>query len=435
MTSFPRSARSSLLARAAAIACVIGLASAVLAPATTANAANSPTVSIVSAVVDRASGTVDDTFTFTVTTNVAAAKVAFTVSPEPAQYVISGSGALTTSSGTSWTPGVRVNLAKTTWTVKGTLKPGTRVATFTAYDAAGLPSASKSVTVSVRGMLLVTLGDSFAAGEGVPLFDNGTTKCDRSLTAWGKLLDANTSLAVPLQMAKDGFRACSGAVAANVMDTPQTAKNFTQVQLSKDVLDQIGAYPTLMLLSMGGNDAKYDDYMNCLVLSFGKGADKTCETKIAGLTGYSTGTELFSDSIRTTLKGLYAKMLDAKPNTKLVVVGYPQLAPNQPNVNMCGILSGTKGRLYNLVVSLNGKISQAVADVAAQSKYAGRIYFVDLNGAGSPFAGHDLCSSAPYFNPLLLPSKYSYHPNYAGQRAYQTALANWIAGHVADLNR
>ena len=453
-----RTPRSSLLARGAAVACVIGLASALVAPATNANAATSPTVSIVSATVNLPStGTVDDTFAFTVATNVAASRVEFTISPETTKYSFYMSGGLATNGTYSVNLGVSVNTAKTVWTVKMTLKPGTRVATFTAYDAAGLPSLPKSVTVPVRGMLLVNFGESFGAGLGVPPFDSDGTKCYRSTAAFGRLLDADTSLAVPLQMAKGGFRDCAGAVAENVLTTPQNSlsdakynndSKFNEVQFTADIKAQIAGYPTLIVMTMGGNDLQYDDYMTCLVLSIGKNSDKTCEDKILGLVKGNTGTEVFAETvsqldptdkrpviIKDVLRNLYVGILSNDPKSKLLIVGYPQLTSNvKPDDNVCGKLSGTNGRLYKLGESLNLQISKAVT--AAAVTYPGRVFFVDPNAAGSPFIGHDLCAKDPYFNKLTLPYwKYSYHPNAAGHQAYEKVIATWIAGNAAALNK
>jgi hypothetical protein len=55
-----------------------------------------------------------------------------------------------------------------------------------------------------------------------------------------------------------------------------------------------------------------------------------------------------------------------------------------------------------------------------------RLHFVDAMATGSPFIGHDVCSSNPYVNGLtLLPgdTSESFHPNVKGQQAYADLLA------------
>jgi len=442
--------RSSLVGRVIAIVCALGLASAVVP--TAANAATSPPISITSLTANTTSGTVDTTFVFTVTTNVPAFFVEMKTS-DPGEL-----GAYIDNAGNTNAPGSTVNSAKTVWTFKLMLKPGTRVLTFVTYET--FTSASRSLAVTVKGMLLVGIGESFGSGEGNPPFNDGTTKCHRSAKAFTRLLDADTSLAVPLAIPGngyiDGFQDCTGAVTANVLGSvnnpgvPQEKTKIGILQFGPEVQKLIGNYPTLVVMTMGGNDIGYDPYMECLVLSMGKNSDISCEPKILGLTPGQTGTELFDDnvsltkgvpasqgSLRARLGNTYSAMLDAKPNIKILVVGYPQLVKNEPNVNVCGPVSGTRGRLFNLNVSLNSKVSLAVADSASKPGHAGRIFFVNPNAAGSPWVGHDLCSSNPYFNKLILfPSvAYSYHPNEDGHKAYESVIASWIAGHVADLNK
>jgi len=435
--SDPTTHRPSRVGRALAIACVLGLATALLPAA--ANAATSPTLTIASLTTNAASGTVDTNFVFTVTTNVAANVVQFTTD-DPNSGVI-----YITKKGDTNAPGSTVNLANKVWTFKTLLKPGTRVLTFTAYDANTLPSPSKTLTIPVKGMLLVGLGESFAVGLGVGSYQNDGTNCYRSAYAYTRLLDADTSLAVPLVVPGngviDGFQACSGAKIPNILDTARVDTdpviNSKIPEFSVDVQRLIGNYPTLVVMSLGGNDVNYEEYMMCLATVSGTKADSVCQAQIQKfLTPGTTGTELFSNILRDSLADLYNKMLDAKPNIKILVVNYPMMVKNEPGVNVCGlVLAGTKGRLYNLEMSLNSKIAEAVALSAAKPGHAGRVFLADVNAPGSPWIGHDLCSANPYFNKAFFAKHGPYHPNKEGHQAYETVIKNWIAGHVAQLTK
>jgi len=434
--SDPTTRRPSRVGRALAIACVLGLATALLPAA--ANAATSPTLTITSVTTNATSGTVDTIFVFTVTTNGPANSVGFSTDD------LLG-GAWLTKAGDTNAPGSTVNAAKTVWTIKTTLGPGTRVLTFVAQDANFLPSPSKTLTIPVKGLLLVGLGESFAVGLGAGNYQNDGTNCYRSANAYTRLLGADTTVAVPLAIPTnggiDGFQACSGAKIPNILKEARVDTNPTInskiPEFGADVQRMIGNEPTLVVMSLGGNDVNYEEYMVCLGKSTaGKNADIACEPVISAyLTPGLTGTELFNDIIKNNLATLYNQMLDLKPNIKILVVGYPLMTKNEPS-NVCGVvLAGTRARLYNLETSLNAKINAAVNAAAAMPGHAGRIFYVDPNAAGSPWIGHDLCSANPYFNKFLFSKNGPFHPNADGHQAYATVIKNWIAGHVAQLTK
>ena len=51
---------------------------------------------------------------------------------------------------------------------------------------------------------------------------------------------------------------------------------------------------------------------------------------------------------------------------------------------------------------------------------------------GSPFAGHELCTSVPYFNGLILTigeTMYSFHPHEYGHAAYAKVVADYLAAN------
>jgi len=77
---------------------------------------------------------------------------------------------------------------------------------------------------------------------------------------------------------------------------------------------------------------------------------------------------------------------------------------------------------HDLVTNIDQKIKAVVATKGT------RMTYVDPLAANSPFNGHDLCSSAPYFNGLdLLHTEFSYHPNALGQDAYRRLVESALA--------
>jgi hypothetical protein len=112
----------------------------------------------------------------------------------------------------------------------------------------------------------VALGDSFSSGEGVEPFEAGTDTspsdgnnynvCHRSALSYARLLIADKSL--NLIMADSGFKACSGAKAAQITSRwPSEVGKPNQnepAQTDRLVLD---ATTDIVTLTIGGNDADF----------------------------------------------------------------------------------------------------------------------------------------------------------------------------------
>lgn len=103
----------------------------------------------------------------------------------------------------------------------------------------------------------IAMGDSYSSGEGAPPYDAGTAvdgnMCHQGPSGWPRLLAAN-----PGNMNFSGIDhiACSGAVAANITDTPQrtlSPDNTTQLQQLTSLI-QRGHVPSLVTITISGND-------------------------------------------------------------------------------------------------------------------------------------------------------------------------------------
>jgi hypothetical protein len=185
----------------------------------------------------------------------------------------------------------------------------------------------------------------------------------------------------------------------------------------------------LITMSIGGNDVGFAPYVECLVQTIGTGADEKCRSNFKYLD--QNAPYLFTSEISTRLTKTYNEILkNTNSKVTLLIVGYPSLAPStDPDKNVCGIAGGTQGRVYALTQSLNERVRQAV-DASAKT-YPGRIYFVSPMDPGSPFIGHDMCSSEPYLDGWAT----KFHPNKKGQQAYATLIATWISNNKSKLLR
>ncbi|MFI5746566.1 GDSL-type esterase/lipase family protein [Streptomyces sp. NPDC051644] len=281
----------------------------------------------------------------------------------------------------------------------------------------------------------VAIGDSFSSGEGVPPFAAntdvpGVNMCHRSDLAYAKLI-AGTSTHIP-SLGTNGFRACSGAVTANIWDTAQ-ANEGIQTDRFPDTTTQ------LVTITIGGNDIGFSALGKACVLG-------TCQV---GSTEYNTSLNAINNTLPGALTETYQKVLTQFPNAKVYVMDYPQVvaakAPSDPFDIRCAYMfnsgSNTTGSPYypwedawaarNIVTQLDAKISNAITSVRGMNAdYYARLHYVPTNGSGSPFAGHSACdSSASYFNNVdtaLGHEAYAFHPNANGQGAYATTASTAI---------
>lgn len=313
------------------------------------------------------------------------------------------------------------------------------------------------------------LGDSFASGESVKPFaigtdegnssDNEKDTCHRSVLAYAKQLEQNASL--KLQIPNNGFVACSGAKTSNVI-LPDNYASMTQEQINalsfKTELPQLaklGPDANIVTISIGGNDAYFSSFVNaCLFLDCSNIQSPVVSRSFNAVANMSG-----------SLSNVYKQILQKAPNAKVYVVGYPQILPQKGcsqtdgwmklfnnfalnaklgdamsiaainkigqsagldatqiqqliNAGAVEFNSGEVATARNLVTQLDTAIKSAVASVGSS-----RLVYIDPTAAGSPFIGHELCTSQPYFNGVVLDLaeantdmnvEFSFHPNQLG---------------------
>ncbi|MFL6106920.1 MAG: SGNH/GDSL hydrolase family protein [Marmoricola sp.] len=230
-----------------------------------------------------------------------------------------------------------------------------------------------------EGNQYVGLGDSFTAVAGYGPFDNACQRSDHDYPAL---------VAKKLKIASFADASCGGAQTVNLTQSQViTGKGVNQAQL-----DAVSSSTTLVTVGMGLNDGpattngtriSYLLLFTCLPEKDGK-APKTCKSYLEQPdSGFDTVIQSLSDDIETGL----GQIRDQAPNARIIVVGYPRVAPD----------TGTCKQLPYPPVALN-RIRTVVRDadeaLAKVARKAGAEY-VDMWAAS---AGHDACSDEPWVN-------------------------------------
>ena len=269
----------------------------------------------------------------------------------------------------------------------------------------------------------VALGDSFSSGEGVSPYSpesmiDGTNNCHRSLFAYSKQLEQAMSLDYSLV----NFRACSGATTWNVLN----GQNNEPAQLTS-----INSTTDVVTLTIGGNDVGFKEFAAACVTGL-------CDE---GSVAYNTALQNVNTILPTVLPNTYNQILDSlSEDADLYVLGYPHVAPEKsvtdlpPYPTTCPYLyNGNSGSgtdvvpnpwgnargAFDITARINAHIESVVHDISLQDD---RIHFIDVNEIGSPFAGHDVCSSDPYFANVNTDVPSIFHPNLKGQQALADIL-------------
>lgn len=234
----------------------------------------------------------------------------------------------------------------------------------------------------------VALGDSFAAGYGLPSKpDPASQLCARSNLAYPELLNGFRTLK------HLDFVACSGA----------TTKDLWNLQLGA-----LGASTRTVTVTIGGNDAGFSQ-LGCLQTGcdFGQ-LSAAVEAALAALAG-----KVPSDTV-ASLPGILAAIQARAPHAKIFLTGYPELFGTRSQVFgtslACPVAVADRTIVNGLAVRLN-----AVIKGSAAAARAGGVN-VTYVGVARAFDGHGLCDSrVPFITTAL-------HPNAIGQAVYARVL-------------
>ncbi|MFF5503177.1 SGNH/GDSL hydrolase family protein [Streptomyces roseolus] len=276
---------------------------------------------------------------------------------------------------------------------------------------AGLASAPASASAAATGTY-VALGDSYAAGAGVP--DQSAGLCLRSSKNYGSLVAA----ALAPSTYKDVT--CAAAKVA-ALTTPQTDLG---IPVNGPQLDAVTPDTTLVTLTMGGNDLGASDFgiadvvTICSTLSLTNPLGSPCRDfyNLGGQDKLVNRLDAAAVQLGDGIRRIHAKA----PNARVVLVGYPEVIPADPRkcVGRMAITQKDLAYLYGILGKLNATVSRTAADNGAA--------FVDT---AAPTVGHDACSIDPWIEGLLPTAPaVPLHPNARGERAMADAVLRSLAG-------
>jgi lysophospholipase L1-like esterase len=252
------------------------------------------------------------------------------------------------------------------------------------------------------GAALVSLGDSFSSGEGAGGYDSDAGACHRTSLAWPRVLGVNPA----------HHFACSGARTDHIDQGGQKRSGTNAVRQ----LDRLGAVAQAepvdtVLLTAGGNDLRFKHKL--LTCRFFPSACMNRPAKLAK--------ELADVGERLTT--LYEAIRATPGIGRLVVVGYPEIAPSShERATGCGWLQRAKVR--SRIARFAGQLDQTLRRAAAK---AGAIY-VSVRHA---LDGHELCTKDSWMFPVVrrrhILSQQQGHPTADGQRAIAAAIRRALA--------
>lgn len=235
-------------------------------------------------------------------------------------------------------------------------------------------AATPATAAPPKPVVYDALGDSYAAGYGVPPYLDG---CGRTAAAYAVQIDGR------MRIDLDDFAACAGAKTADLLANQLTA---------------LGPDTTLVTVSIGGNDIRWGDAVGACVTQ----GDKACSDALLVTTAV----------IRNVLPGLldttYAAVAAAAPNAHVVVTGYPRLF--SPEYGGYYSASPAEQQAMNDGADL---LNAVIADAAHEHGFQ----FVDVT---KRFVDHGVNAPDAWLLGLTDPGRF--HPNLDGYEAYAAAV-------------
>jgi hypothetical protein len=277
------------------------------------------------------------------------------------------------------------------------------------------------------------LGDSFASGEGAydytNITNNDNNRCHISSNSYPHLIRAS------LALEKSESVSCSGGKIKDIhnieerysKESPQ-ASGKVEEQYDNEIFSNflpgyrrqwefVSKYqPKAVTLSIGGNDINFGKKLQYCILT-----QYSCYESAEQKNGILKELKAqFPNLVET-----YTDLKDASPNTRVYVVGYPNLVQPGGDCALNVHLSSAELLLADEIVEdLN-----TVVKLAAQS--AG-VFYVDTSNS---FSGHKLCEDKSWnlavngltygedkpwsFGPI---SNATYHPNKMGHRLFESTI-------------
>ena len=336
---------------------------------------------------------------------------------------------------------------------KGLMKRFVSKAIVSALLLSVLPIGSTSAADDP--MIVVSLGDSYSSGEGIPAFygqDQAWEKkiydedwlAHRSTKSWpglleipevsGKMRDYNVKETNSSEC-KWYFGAVSGAETKHFSKEKQRKDTYKRISLFKtlkttyylpkqlDVFNKVDGDVDYVTLTVGGNDVGFADIITTCAtgstyLHFGSGKLKL-EKQMDSIWAEF-------DTTRSNIKDVYTGIQSsAGSQANIIVAGYPKLLDKTGKGTL---ISEKEATIVNENVT---KFNNSIKSIVDECKDQGmNIYFVDVEKEFDKDGGHQAYSDNAWINKIILTkqsedleqngiaSAYSIHPNEEGAKAY-----------------
>ena len=291
-------------------------------------------------------------------------------------------------------------------------------ATSTSTGTAMPPGAAAPTAADVLRGSYVALGDSYAAGPGIPVQTGAVAGCEQSGGSYPFLVAQSLRLELT-------DMSCSGATIADLSAAQPTGDGINPPQLSA-----LSSATALVTLGIGGNDVAWASMVTrCVELDLIPvlipGEDTSdltpCEDYYSrdGMDPIQQRIQIVSGQLARTLSQIKARARRAR----VYVVGYPDLLPSSGNgcASTLGMTTGDIVFLNNEELRLNGELRR-VARAAGDG-------YVDTYG---PSDGHDACAApaSRWIEPLIPDAAAApLHPDAVGEQGMADAI---VAAVKAD---
>jgi lysophospholipase L1-like esterase len=267
-------------------------------------------------------------------------------------------------------------------------------------DSAGFAIGEFGIARSAH-LSMISMGDSYSSGEGNPPFEKGTDtrtdKCHRSLDAWPHLASKEDSTVHLI-----AHIACSGAEISALTNTFKTEP--AQIKQLKAL-----PVPQVITLTLGGNDIGFASILQDCFIGNCVNDAKSAEFNITRKGG-----------LTDALTKAYEAIEQARPKSRLLVVGYPNIFPTtQTEATHCGWLTDKE---RPALVHLAGVLDSGIK-LAAQN--AG----VDFVSTLHAVLHHELCTAHSWMYPIgLSGGQLRGHPTLNGQEAIAADVETALDG-------
>jgi lysophospholipase L1-like esterase len=246
-----------------------------------------------------------------------------------------------------------------------------------------------STTVAPGNGTLVALGDSVAAGLGLPS-SGGDARCGRSNQAYG----AQVAASMNLQFV---HAACSGATVGDLVT--RQGVNGPNIPAQLDTAFRNGT-PSVITITAGANDLQWLLFIRkCVATDCGTAADTTAANALR------TAMEL---KLTYALESIQTRSMGNPP--RVIITGY-----YNPISNYC---KGRQSQVANAEIDwLNQQRDQLNVSIRNSISAYPFVKYASTN-----FTDHSICATVPWTQGLNDPAPL--HPNAAGQQVIAKSVLN-----------